>query len=165
MKFRVYVVIALGVAALVVLLYVLIPSGLGIKGQLRWFLDRAIWLVTLAIGFVLWLLEVVVLVGGPWFLGWFGRWGIQKADETLTPDQDLTKLQGTLLNLLLVAVMFLSWIFVALAATWLPPISNFFPGPWIRSYIETGLVWWGAYAALAYMLFPPMRSFVKFASY
>lgn len=157
MKLKQYVVLALGVAIAAVFLYTLIPSGLGIKGQLRWLFQGAIWVITWITVIAVWLLEAIVLFIGPWFLGWFGRWGIQLADEKLTPDQDMTRFQGFLLNFGLVVVVFLLWILVAFTATWVPPISTFIVGPWIQNHVETGLVWWGVYAALAYMLFAPAR--------
>lgn len=154
-----------GVIALIVFLWLLIPPGAGIKGQLRWLLQGAVVLATWIIGFIAWVLEMVVLFIGPWILGWLLRRAVTRLDEAWTPDKDISRLFGFLLQAGLTVVVFLFWLLVPLVIMWVPPASTSFPGLWIRSHQETGLVWWGVYAALAYMLFPPMRSFVKFASY
>lgn len=158
MSKRQSVLVGLGILSLIVVLWLLIPPGAGIKGQLRWFGQGTVVFMAWVIGIVLWVLEAAILFIGPWFLGWFFRWGLKTLDEQWTPDQDLTRVQAFFLNLGLVVATFLLWLLVPLVATWLPPISTVFVGPWIRSHMETSLVWWGVYGALSYMLFSPLRA-------
>lgn len=161
MNSKQFFLLALALAGLAALIYVLIPSSMGIKSQLQWLVHGAVWLIVWIIGIAAWFLEVVVLLAGPWFLGWFGRWCIKKVDERFNPESDMAPWQGIFLNVGLVAVVFLLWILAPLVATWVPPISTYIVGPWIRSYMETGLVWWGVYGALSYMLYAPARAFFE----
>lgn len=161
MSTRQSIVTGLVVVAVIAGLWFLIPPGAGIKSQLGWFGRGIFWLVTWIVGIVLWFAEAIILFIGPWFLGWFFRWALKRLDERWTPDQDLTRLQGFLLNLGLLVVTFLLWLLVPLVVTWAPPVSVYILGPWIRSHMETGLVWWGLYGALSYMFFPPFQNLLR----
>ncbi len=139
--------VILGLAALV---SVMIPAGAGIRGQLVRVGMGMVWVI----GAIVWLIEVVVLFVGPWVgSALVGLFAFPWLDEKFQPEEQMSRWTDFVLNVGVSILFFFLWLLVPIIMTALPPISTFMIGPWIKSYMESGLYWWGLYAAIVQFLF------------
>ncbi len=157
MKNRHLLFLLLGILALTALVWFAIPSGAGIKSQMNTLFATlgggAVFVVGWILAIVFWIFEAGALFAGPIVLGVLSeKVAIPWLDEKFSPDVDITGWQEFALTAVLAVFVFVFWLVVPLVVAWAPPANSFILGEWIHGHVETGLVWWGVYASLAYFI-------------
>lgn len=139
--------VILGMAAIVL---VLIPAGAGIRGQLTRLVMGIVWVI----GAIVWLIEAIILFVGPWAgSALVGNLVFPWLDEKFQPEEQMSGWTDFVLNVGVSVLFFFLWLLVPIVMTALPPASTVILGPWIHEHMETGLYWWGLYAAAVQFLF------------
>lgn len=132
------------IAGICLIIFYMIPDGAGIRGQII----QVGMIMSFLLAVVAWIIEAVVLIVGPWILGAVvGTLVFPLLDEIFQPDEKMSGFTDFILNVAVSILFFFLWLLVPIIMTNLPPISNFLIGPWIYSHMESGLYWWGLYAA------------------
>lgn len=141
-----FIVTVLVIIAIVFTVYLLIPADMGIKNQLSQF---GSWCAKYIVGGSVWLVEAIILLIGPAIIGCFRP--VKMINEDILPGTELNGWERTILHIGMIIAIFFLWLLMPVLATILPPLNNYYIGPWIKSYMESGLVWWGAGAVVEYL--------------